>query len=83
MVNAQPDLIEKLCADEGAECECPTGNNILYGTIDDEGKMDYMLGFSENVALADKTTCNNKNFGDPTPGQKTENFCWCQTWAVE
>ena len=42
--------------------------------------MDYMLGFSENIATADTSTCNNDNFGDPVPG--SAKACWCQTWAV-
>ena len=84
IVNSTPELVETLCAqgtDQGGDnttCECPVGNNILYGAITPEGKIDYMLGFAQDLAESDKTECSNAVFGDPVPDE--EKYCWCQTW---
>ena len=46
IVSDVPNLVETLCADQDGNCECGVDNNILYGAITDEGKIDYMLGFA-------------------------------------
>jgi len=66
---------------EGEDCACAADNNILYGAITDEGKIDYMLGFAQDVASSDTTQCSDSVFGDPTPG--VEKYCWCQNWISE
>ena len=47
IVNDVPDLVETFCADADGQCACAIGNNMLFGATTDEGKIDYMLGFSE------------------------------------
>ena len=59
-------------------CSCPVGNNILYGAITPEGKIDYMLGFAQDLAESETTECSDAVFGDPVPDE--EKYCWCQTW---
>ena len=81
IVNDVPDLVETICADEGGDCACAIGNNMLYGATTDEGKVDYMLGFSEQVAVTDVTNCSGATFGEPLKDY-TENKCWCQTWEA-
>ena len=88
IVNDTPELVETLCAsgtsaasvngDAKNQCQCPVGNNILYGAITDEGKIDYMLGFAQDIATGEKTECSDKVFGDPVPD--AEKYCWCQEW---
>ena len=83
IVNDTPELIETLCAegvdtDSGPNCACPVGNNILYGAITDEGKIDYMLGFAQDIATGAVTECSDGTFGDPVPD--AEKYCWCQEW---
>ena len=83
IVNDTPELVETLCAegtDTGSQnsCSCPVGNNILYGAITDEGKIDYMLGFAQDIATSDQTDCSDAIFGDPVPD--AEKYCWCQVW---
>ena len=83
IVNDTPELVETLCAEADGEgdkgsCECPVGNNILYGAITDEGKIDYMLGFAQDIAGSESTKCSNDVFGDPVPD--AEKYCWCQQW---
>ena len=78
IVNDSPVLEETLCAEENGSCECEIGNNIIYGIQTDEGKMDYMLGFSQDLAVKETTECSDTVFGDPTPGSTKS--CWCQRW---
>jgi hypothetical protein len=40
---------------EGDDCSCDAENNILFGPITPEGKLDYMLGFAEDAAESDTT----------------------------
>ena len=60
-------------------CSCPVGNNILYGAITAEGKIDYMLGFAQDIATSASTNCSDATFGDPVPD--SQKYCWCQTWS--
>lgn len=53
IVNESPELQESLCAKENELCECPVGNNIIYAVQTPEGKMDYMLGFSQDIATTE------------------------------
>ena len=81
IVNSTPELVETLCAEgSGSDnmCSCPVGNNILYGAITPEGKIDYMLGFAQDLAESETTECSDAVFGDPVPDE--EKYCWCQTW---
>merc|ERR1711990_806955 len=82
VVEDTPELIETLCAQDGDVCECPGDNNILYGAITDEGKVDYMLGFAQDISdNSGKTKCSSDVFGDPVPDM--DKYCWCQTWDSE
>ena len=86
IVNDTPELVETLCADgtdtgSKNQCKCPVGNNILYGAITDEGKIDYMLGFAQDIATEETTECSDKTFGDPVPD--AEKYCWCQEWESD
>lgn len=87
IVEDTPELIETLCAAEGEECHCvkddhSTDANILYGAITDEGKIDYMLGFAQDLANpSGTTTCSSTTFGDPVPD--VDKYCWCQTWESD
>ena len=78
IVNSTPELVETLCAQDNDLCECPMGNNILYGAITPEGKIDYMLGFAQDLAESGSTKCSTDVFGDPVPDE--DKYCWCQTW---
>ena len=78
IVNDTPELVETLCADGNGSCSCPVGNNILYGAITDEGKIDYMLGFAQDIATSESTECSDNVFGDPVPD--ADKYCWCQEW---
>ena len=84
-----PELQETLCADQDGECICDEGDNILYGAATSEGKIDYMIGFAEDVASEDNMTgtngavpCTTATFGNPILGDQ-EMYCWCQTWTGE
>ena len=86
IVNDTPELVETLCADATDNgttnsCACPVGNNILYGAITDEGKIDYMLGFAQDIATEEHTECSDAVFGDPVPD--AEKYCWCQEWESD
>merc|ERR1711990_1187222 len=87
VVEDTPELIETLCAQDGGECKCEADEhsqdaNILYGAITDEGKIDYMLGFAQELAdKSGKTKCSSDYFGDPVPDM--DKYCWCQTWESD
>lgn len=68
------------CADEGGQCQCPSGN-IFYGrkhvvsgkeaTFDEMNDEPYKYKKAEGPSIA----CTNAVFGDPTPGFAKQCFC--------
>lgn len=73
-----PNLPVK-CANEGEDCECK--GRVFYGPKTDPKKNeDIEFEVMVNISYAHKMSttslgCNNKVFGDPTPGLSKACFC--------